>query len=162
MNTPASRTVETRSEAETEALAAAVARALRPGDLVALLGDLGAGKTRFVRGLARGLGVDPDLVHSPTFVLANEYPIPPAVAGRWGGSARGVLIHADAYRLTEDDEHASLALDRLGDGRSIVAIEWPERLADLPDEPALVVILEHEDETTRRITLEGAERLLGA
>lgn len=104
------------SESETEALAAVLARDLRPGDVIALSGDLGAGKTAFVRGLARGLALDPAEVSSPTFALVHEHR---------GG--RLPLFHVDLYRLTSADAE-DLGLDELGVKDGVLAIEWPERL----------------------------------
>jgi tRNA threonylcarbamoyladenosine biosynthesis protein TsaE len=90
-------TAVTSSEDETVALGEALSRQLRPGDVVTLDGPLGAGKTRFVRGMAIGLGHDPAQVSSPTFVVAHEYATP---------GARAILIHVDAYRLSGDDDSA--------------------------------------------------------
>src|SRR5918995_4815895 len=106
----------TTSEAETAAVARDLAASLSPGDVLLLSGDLGAGKTAFVRGLAEGLGIDPGEVSSPTFTLLHEYR---------GG--RLTLYHADLYRLdhtgTED-----LGLEEAGASDGVLAIEWPERL----------------------------------
>ena len=112
---------------------------LRPGDVLLLSGDLGAGKTTFVRGLAEGLGIDPGEVSSPTFTLVHEYR---------GG--RLTLYHADLYRLdrTATDD---LGLEEIGVQDGVLAIEWPDRLSHaLP--AALRVTLEIVDETSRRIT----------
>jgi tRNA threonylcarbamoyladenosine biosynthesis protein TsaE len=108
--------VRSSSEAETRALAAALARGLAPGEVVLLSGDLGAGKTAFVRGLAEGLGLDPDVVTSPTFTLVHEYR---------GG--RLPLIHVDLYRLDTADL-AEIGLDDDLAAAGVMAIEWPERL----------------------------------
>jgi tRNA threonylcarbamoyladenosine biosynthesis protein TsaE len=133
-----------RSEEETFELAARLAGALVAGDVVLLSGPLGAGKTAFVRGLAAGLGVDPDDVSSPTFTLVHEYR---------GG--RLVLYHADLSRL-ERAATADLGLEELGIRDGVLAIEWPERLAhELPS--ARIVRIEPVDDTTRRITVEDAE-----
>jgi tRNA threonylcarbamoyladenosine biosynthesis protein TsaE len=104
------------SESETRAIAAALASRLSAGDVLLLHGDLGSGKTAFVRGLAAGLGGDPDEVTSPTFTLVHEYR---------GG--RLPIVHVDLYRLDGidlDDVGLDEALARAG----IVAIEWAERL----------------------------------
>jgi tRNA threonylcarbamoyladenosine biosynthesis protein TsaE len=130
----------THSEDETQAVARTLAATLRAGDIVLLSGMLGAGKTAFVRGLAAGLGIDPDDVSSPTFTLVHEYR---------GG--RLTLFHADLYRLdgaAADD----LGLEELGVADGVLAIEWPERLAR-PSPGARTVDLEIVDETTRRITV---------
>jgi tRNA threonylcarbamoyladenosine biosynthesis protein TsaE len=130
----------THSDEETHAVAHHLAVQLVPGDVVLLSGDLGAGKTTFVRGLAAGLGIDADQVTSPTFTLVHEYR---------GG--RLTLYHADLYRL-DKAATADLGLEELGVSDGVLAIEWPERLMHaLPG--ALHVHIEYVDETTRRITL---------
>jgi tRNA threonylcarbamoyladenosine biosynthesis protein TsaE len=128
------------SEQETAAVAETLAAALGPGSVVLLAGDLGAGKTAFVRGMAAGLGIDPGEVSSPTFTLVHEYR---------GG--RLVLYHVDLYRLdraaTED-----LGLEEMGVGDGVLAIEWPDRLThQLPDATAVTIAIV--DETTRRISV---------
>ena len=133
----------TTSEEATQALARQLATVLKPGDVLLLAGDLGAGKTAFVRGLAEGLGIDPADVSSPTFTLVHEYR---------GG--RLALYHADLYRLdraaTED-----LGLEELGVRDGVLAIEWPDRLTHaLPG--ARMVTLEITGEHTRRISVSGA------
>jgi tRNA threonylcarbamoyladenosine biosynthesis protein TsaE len=137
------RVVVTSSAAETEALAAALARDLRAGHTLLLEGDLGAGKTVFVRGLAAGLGADPAEVSSPTFTLLHEY----------RGSAV-TLYHADLYRL-DQAEAADLGLDEAA-AAGVLAVEWPGRLADPP--PARRVRLERVpgEDDARRITIEDA------
>ena len=103
------------TEDETRAAGARLARRLRPGDVVFLEGELGAGKTVFVKGLAEGLGLDPDEVTSPSFALVHEYGPP----GR-----PPVLVHVDLYRLPEEGASLEdLGLDARGD--SILAVEWP-------------------------------------
>jgi tRNA threonylcarbamoyladenosine biosynthesis protein TsaE len=120
------------------ALARELAGRLHAGDVVLLSGDLGAGKTSFVRGLAEGLGIDPDEVSSPTFTLVHEYR---------GG--RLTLYHADLYRL-EQTAAEDLGLEELGAADGILAVEWPERLThDLPGSRRIV--MEIVDDTTRRI-----------
>ena len=113
-------TAETATVAETESIAADLARSLVPGDVIALEGDLGAGKTQFVRGLLRGLGGDPRLVSSPTYVLLNVYP---------GG--RLTLFHIDAYRTAGADDLAGIGFDELLEQGGVVAVEWPGRVGDL-------------------------------
>jgi tRNA threonylcarbamoyladenosine biosynthesis protein TsaE len=133
----------THSERDTRACAAELASRLVPGSVVLLMGDLGAGKTAFVRGLADGLGIDPDEVSSPTFTLVHEYR---------GG--RLVLYHADLYRL---DRAAAedLGLDQMGvDG--VLAIEWPERLTHEPAD-ATTVVIEIVNDRTRRISVRGGD-----
>lgn len=130
--------IETASEGETSAAGETFARTLRPGDVVLLFGDLGAGKTAFVRGMARGIGADPGEVSSPTFTIVQEYA---------GSSA--TVYHVDLYRL-EPAEIDDLGLDDLVAGDGIVAIEWAERWPGRPDD-AIEVRLEHVDDERRRI-----------
>lgn len=118
-------TVRSMSEAETEAAGAALADTLTPGDVVLLDGPLGAGKTAFVRGLARGLGARPADVSSPTFTLLQEYAGPVA------------LFHADLYRLSPPEVGDLGLLELSADG--ILAVEWPDRW---PDAPASAVRVE--------------------
>jgi tRNA threonylcarbamoyladenosine biosynthesis protein TsaE len=110
-------THQSSSEAQTRQIAAAFATGLRSGAVLLLSGDLGAGKTAFVRGLAEGLGIDADEVTSPTFTLVHEYR---------GG--RLPLIHVDLYRLDRADLD-EIGLDHDLAERGIVAVEWPERLS---------------------------------
>ena len=129
----------THSEEETERVAREFAATLRAGDVVLLSGNLGAGKTVFTRGVAEGLGIDPDAVSSPTFTIVHEYRGP-----------RLTLYHADLYRLeraaTED-----LGLEEMGVKDGVLVIEWPDRLAHaMPG--AIPVLLEIVDERTRSIT----------
>ncbi len=103
---------------ETERLGAAVAKALRPGDVVALFGDLGAGKTTLTRGLLRGLGFEGD-VGSPTFPIVQTYE-----------ELRVPLWHVDLYRIEDPEELTELALDEAKSDAALI-IEWPERLGGL-------------------------------
>lgn len=136
----------THSEAETEAAGRGLGARLQVGQMIHLLGDLGAGKTAFVRGLAQGLGVDPDEVSSPTFTLIQEY------------RGRLTLFHVDLYRLA-GAEVPDLGLDALA-AEGIVAIEWANRLPDA-DERAVVVRIEETAadaaDETRRIRIETPE-----
>jgi tRNA threonylcarbamoyladenosine biosynthesis protein TsaE len=130
----------TRSEAETAAVACELATTLRAGSVLLLSGNLGAGKTAFVRGLAAGLGVDPEEVSSPTFTLIHEYR---------GG--RLTLYHVDLYRL-ERAATADLGLEELGVSDGVLAIEWPDRLSHgLPG--ATAVRIDIVDDETRAITI---------
>ena len=131
----------TSSENETIAVARAHAATLSPGAVLLLSGDLGAGKTAFVRGLAEGLGVPPDEVSSPTFTLVHEYR---------GGRLR--LYHVDLYRL-ENAATDDLGLEEMGVRDGVLAIEWPEQLTHrIPG--ARTVRLEILDDGRRRIRLE--------
>ena len=129
----------TRSEDETAAVARALAPRLKPGDVMLLSGNLGAGKTAFVRGLAEGLGIDPADVSSPTFTIVHEYR---------GG--RLTLYHVDLYRL-EKAATEDLGLEEMGIADGVLAIEWPDRLTHaLPG--ATMVQIDIVDEATRRIS----------
>lgn len=136
----------TSSVAETEKVAEDLAVSLRGGDVVLLSGELGAGKTAFVRGLARGLGVDPQEVASPTFVLVTSYP----------GRLR--LHHADLYRLAGNGDDRELGLEELPGPSGVLAVEWAERLSFRPWVRATSVRLEHAGEDRRRIQISGGGR----
>jgi tRNA threonylcarbamoyladenosine biosynthesis protein TsaE len=133
-------TITTHSQEETAGVGRQLASQLRPGSVLLLIGDLGAGKTALVRGLAEGLGVAPEDVSSPTFTLMQEYR---------GG--RVPLIHVDLYRLDEAHEMDELGLEELGEG-SVLAIEWAEKLPrSIAD--AVEVRIEHRDGDERRLTI---------
>jgi tRNA threonylcarbamoyladenosine biosynthesis protein TsaE len=134
----------THSEAETLAVAEQLGRTLKAGTFVLLHGDLGAGKTVFVRGLAAGLGADPDAVTSPTFVLIQHY--------------RGAipLIHADLYRLDSAAAVADLGLEELGSG-AVVAVEWAERFSP-PPAGSVTVTIEDAGGTDRKISVAYSDR----
>ena len=128
--------------------ASSFAATLSPGAVVLLYGQLGAGKTAFVRGLARGLGAAADDVSSPTFTIIQEY------AGR-----TATLYHVDLYRL-EPAEVDDLGLDELVSGEGIVAIEWAERWRGRPDD-AIEVTIEDGGEDRRQIVIATGRRSWG-
>ena len=132
------RTITTHSESETASVGRDLARTLGPGSIVLLIGELGAGKTAVVRGLAEGLGVAADEVSSPTFTLIQEYR---------GG--RLPLLHVDLYRLDDPREIDDLGLDELGT-HGVVAIEWADKLPR-PVQEAIVVRIELGEDDTRTI-----------
>lgn len=135
-------TIETNSSAETEALGARIAERLRPGDLVLLSGDLGAGKTTLVRGACRALGFDGP-VTSPTFTIGQRYE---------GG--RLPVSHLDLYRLQDlEGEDPALLEDYLGSD-SVAFVEWPGAGSDRLGRPALEVRLTYEGEERRRIEVD--------
>lgn len=129
-------------EEATEQLGHCLASLLRSGDVVALYGELGAGKTCLVRGLAKGLGLEEGLVASPTFSLINEYP------------GRISLFHMDCYRLHLEEEIEELGLEEYMDGPGITAIEWAERINRLPDN-RLEISIRITGPTTRLIRIEA-------
>ncbi len=130
----------TSSEQETVELGQTVAATVTPGTFVLLHGDLGAGKTAFVRGLAAGLGADPDNVSSPTFVLIQHY------------KGRTPLVHVDLYRLENGAAVEDLGLEEMASG-AVVAIEWAERLPRRLEDSVTVKIEDLGDDS-RRITIE--------
>jgi tRNA threonylcarbamoyladenosine biosynthesis protein TsaE len=134
------RVFVTESEAETASLGERIGQSLAAGDVLLLFGDLGAGKTALVRGLARGVGAEPDEVSSPTFTLIQEY-----------GGGRVPLVHVDLYRLAPR-EVDDLGLDEMVEGGGIVAIEWADRWPDRPAN-AMEIRLEHAGDTRRRISV---------
>jgi len=136
--------VGSRSEADTRRVAARLAAGLGKGDVVLLSGDLGAGKTAFVRGLAEGLGMGAAEVTSPTFTLVHEYR---------GG--RLPLIHVDLYRL-ETAELDEIGLDEALAASGVVAVEWAERLAR-PVRGAIAISIADEGDDRRLITMSAPD-----
>jgi tRNA threonylcarbamoyladenosine biosynthesis protein TsaE len=133
--------METTSAAETEAVGAEVARRLRAGDVVLLRGEMGAGKTTFVRGAARALGIERP-VTSPTFTIGRRYEAVPTP-----------LAHLDLHRLTSlDDEDPALLADYVN-AEHVAFVEWPE-IAEGELAPRVRVLLEHAGADRRRITVE--------
>lgn len=142
-------TLRSDSDARTEVIAAALAGQLRAGDVVALEGALGAGKTCFVRGLAAGLGIDSRQVSSPTFVICHEY----AVGGDEGAAALSV-IHIDAYRLSGEAELETIGFGELLErDDAIIAIEWAGKIAAALPANRIEVELRHEGERQRSVTV---------
>lgn len=137
--------LETRSEAETEAVATEFARELKGGEVIFLEGDLGAGKTAFVRGLARGLGVLDEVVASPTFVIHTTYP---CASGR-------MLHHADLYRLASELGAEDVGLFDLPSERDVLAIEWAARMRTYPWKQVtrVVITLVESGDDHRRIEI---------
>ncbi len=137
-------TVLTHSPTETEQVGQALAAQLTAGTVLALRGDLGAGKTAFTRGLARGLGYE-RAVTSPTFTIVNEYE---------GG--RLPLFHFDLYRLSSPDELWDIGWEDYLDRGGVCAVEWSERAEELLS-GAVTVTLRRVDDSTREITVEGVK-----
>ena len=134
----------TNSPAETEAVGAALGAVLQPGTVLAYRGDLGAGKTAFTRGLAKGLGCT-DLVTSPTYTIVNEYL-----------SGRIPLFHFDMYRLASSDDLWDIGWEDYLERGGVCAVEWSENVEDAL-EGAVNVTIEKLGEDARRITIEGGD-----
>ena len=134
----------TNSPEETEAIGQLIASRLQPGTIIAFEGDLGAGKTAFTRGLARGLGIlDP--VTSPTYTIVNEYL-----------NGRLPLFHFDMYRLHSADDLFDIGWDDYLERGGICAVEWSENVAEAMENPVTVTI-EKTGEESRKITITGGE-----
>ena len=141
--------IETNSPEQTAQVGEAVGRCCAAGDIIALQGELGAGKTQFVRGMALGLGLNPQQVSSPTFVMAQEYE--PADAE----DDRPILVHIDAYRIHSDEELASIGWHGHGEELredAVVAIEWAKLIKPALGDDLLWVEIEHAPQG-RRILL---------
>jgi tRNA threonylcarbamoyladenosine biosynthesis protein TsaE len=134
----------TNSPAETEMIGQKLAQHLKPGSVIAYTGDLGAGKTAFTRGLARGLGCG-DIITSPTYTIVNEYL-----------SGRIPLFHFDMYRLRSSDDLWDIGWEDYLDRGGICAVEWSENVMDVM-ENAIFVRIEKTGDESRRITIEGVE-----
>ena len=134
-------TFETHSVAQTQALGAALARQLKPDDVLLMLGDMGAGKSEFTRGLARGLGVQGP-VTSPTFTILQVHE-----------DGRLPLYHFDWYRLNDVEELYELSMDEYLHAGGVAVVEWPSRAEEAIPESYLEVALEPTDDDSRRITL---------
>jgi tRNA threonylcarbamoyladenosine biosynthesis protein TsaE len=151
---------------QTMAIAGDLASRLQPGDIVTLTGELGAGKTQFVRGLARGLGIDPRDVSSPTFVLCQEYQRRERGGSESGGNSGAdagreriaTLIHIDAYRMSGPDELDTIGWEEMHDaGDAVIAIEWPQRIAAALPAQRIDVTIEHLADTERRIAIDFSD-----
>jgi tRNA threonylcarbamoyladenosine biosynthesis protein TsaE len=132
-------TLTLHNEDDTDRLGAALAEVLPPGTVVALVGTLGAGKTRLVQAVAAALGVPRGAVTSPTFVLVNEY--------RQG---RRPVFHFDAYRLKDGDEFLELGPQEYFDADGVTFVEWADRVADLLPAERIEITLEVTGESSRR------------
>ena len=136
----------TNSPIETEKVGEALGKVLQPGSILAYEGDLGAGKTAFTRGLARGLGAK-EQVTSPTYTIVNEYL-----------SGRMPLFHFDMYRLASSDDLWDIGWEDYLERGGVCAVEWSENVADALENPIFITI-EKLGEESRRITIEGGEAI---
>ncbi len=133
-----------RSEAETIELATVLGRRLTGGDVICIEGPLGCGKTCFVRGLAGGLGLEPQVVASPSFIICRRHATP-----------RGLtLAHVDAFRLTGADDLESIGWEELLAGRdTVVVVEWPSRISEALPQRRIEVRMDHTGQTSRLVTI---------
>ena len=136
----------TNSPEETEAVGQTLGKILKPGTVLAYEGDLGAGKTAFTRGLARGLGAT-EQVTSPTYTIVNEYL-----------SGRMPLFHFDMYRLASSDDLWDIGWEDYLERGGVCAVEWSENVSDAMED-AIRVRIEKLSEDSRRITVTGGEDL---
>lgn len=137
------------SAKQTWEIARSIGEKLRQGDVLALSGELGSGKTCFTGGLARGLGVDEKYqITSPTFTLINEYP------------ARHRLYHFDVYRIKDYDEFEDLGYEEYLGSEGVVVIEWAEKIAKRLPVNTLWITFEYLDENDRKIIIKGPENRL--
>lgn len=135
-------TVDCSSVNDTHRLASRLAKIVRPGDILALEGGLGTGKTTFTQGFAKALGVS-EYVNSPTFTLIKEY------------DGRMPLYHMDLYRLQDETEVGELGLEEYFYGDGVCVVEWPERLGEELPEDAVHIVIEQRPADKRRITIHG-------
>lgn len=135
----------TKSPEETIAFAEKIGHLLRKGDIIAYKGGLGAGKTTFTRGLARGMGLG-DEVTSPTFAIVNEY----------RGDVN--LYHFDMYRITDSCELEATGFYDYPLEESVFAVEWSENISDILTDDTICITIERIDDDVREITVEGDER----
>lgn len=132
----------TKAAEETQQLGERLGSLLRAGDVVALMGDLGSGKTTCVQGIAKGLGIDPSSVKSPTFVLLRDYP-----GGRVG------MVHVDGYRLEGEPQAIWLDLEWMFSAKKVTVIEWADRFAGCLPEAHLELRLAHKTTNQRLIEM---------
>ena len=135
----------TKNELETEALGQRLAESIEGGAVIAMYGDLGAGKTAFVRGMARGMGLTHCRVSSPTFTIVNEY------------LGERELIHFDMYRLSSADELFDIGWEDYIARGAVCAVEWSENVEDAFYGDEIVVSIRKTGDTERAITIEGVE-----
>ena len=131
----------TKSPAETKRLGERIGKLLLPGDVIALTGELGSGKTILTKGIARGMGIKGDPVRSPSFVLIKEYP------------GKVPLFHFDLYRLKKPEELNTIGYEEYFSGKGVVVIEWAERAKNLLPEEYLKIKISFLKENERKISL---------
>jgi tRNA threonylcarbamoyladenosine biosynthesis protein TsaE len=136
--------LQTQTTSETVRIGKSIGSLLRPGDVVALVGELGTGKTQFIKGLAEGLGVGkPTYISSPSFTLINEYP------------GRVPFYHIDLFRLESEKEAEELGLEEYFQGEGITAIEWADRIPSLLPDENLWIHIHYTGKNTRSLEIIG-------
>jgi tRNA threonylcarbamoyladenosine biosynthesis protein TsaE len=141
--------IYSRNAEDTLRIGQIIGECLRVGDIVALIGDLGAGKTCLTQGIARGLGVlESYAVASPTFTLINEYP------------GRHVLYHLDVYRLSGSRDLEDMGYEEYFYGRGVSVIEWAEKISDIIPDTAISIWITFLDENSRRIEISAPQKRL--
>ena len=145
--TPSEISFDLTSEAETQQLGRTLGKATEPGLVVALVGNLGAGKTLFVQAAAEGLDIPREAVNSPTFVLIHEY------------EGRLPVYHFDTYRLGDIDEFLELGADEYMSGDGVCFIEWADRMEEVLPKDRLTITFEITGELTRRVTLAASGKV---
>jgi len=142
--------LQTKSVSETIRLGKKIGGLLRPGDVVALVGELGAGKTQFIKGLAEGAGVGkPTYVSSPSFTLINEYP------------GRVPFYHVDLFRLEREKEAEELGLEDYFQGNGVTAIEWADKIPSLLPKEYLLISIAYIDKNIRSLEIAGKGKRYG-
>ncbi len=136
--------LQTKSTLETIRIGKSIGSLLLPGDVVALVGELGTGKTQFIKGLAVGVGIgNPAYLSSPSFTLINEY------------EGRVPFYHIDLFRLKEEKEAEELGLEEYFQGRGITAIEWADRIPSLLPKEVLWINIHYTGKNTRSLEITG-------
>ena len=138
--------VISKSPRETQKIAKDFSKDLKPGDIVALYGDLGAGKTVFIQGIAQGLKIKKKIT-SPTFVFVRTYPVKIA-------NKDSIFYHMDLYRGETLHDFESLGLDEIINGKNVVVVEWASKIEDRLPKKRIDVTIKAVNEYTRRITIE--------
>jgi len=136
-----------RGSEDTHLIGRIIGKLLTAGDIIALIGDLGTGKTCITQGIARGLGISESYaITSPTFTLINEYP------------GRHVLYHFDVYRLQGSNDLEDMGYEEYFYGKGVSVIEWAEKITDIIPESAITICITFLDENTRRIEISAPEK----
>jgi tRNA threonylcarbamoyladenosine biosynthesis protein TsaE len=146
---------DSASAEETVRMGEVLGGLLLPGDVVALCGELGSGKTVLVRGIAAGLGCAASEVHSPSFTLINEYRCRRGGSDSGAGRERWYLIHVDLYRIRSEDEIPGIGWDEYVGSRHVMAVEWADRALHWLPRDHVRVTLEAQERDRRRMWVEG-------